>query len=57
MRNTKEELYRAMPNLKAHHERQMEALRKMQAKPVDWDEIRKQIAEDFLCHGQINPNK
>ena len=57
MRNIKEELYRAMPNLKAHQERQMEALRKMQAEPVDWDEIRKQIAEAFLCHGQINPNK
>lgn len=57
MSHTKEELYRAMPNLKTHQERQMAALRKIQAEPVNWEEIDEQIAAAFSSHGQINPNK
>jgi len=54
---TMEELYKAMPNLKAHHESQIAAVKRMQEKPVDWEKIRRQIDRDFATHGQINPNK
>lgn len=54
---TMEQMYEWTPNLKAHHEAQMSAVRQMQAKPVDWDEIRRQIDEDHAVHGQANPNR
>ena len=54
---TMEQMYQWMPNLKAHHKAQMAAVKRMRQKPVDWDEIRRQIDEDLAVHGQANPNK
>ena len=54
---TMNELYEWMPNLKAHHEAQIDAVRRMQEKPVDWDEIRKQINEDRAVLGLVGPYK
>ena len=52
-----EQMYQWMPNLQAHHTAQMAAVKRMRQKPVDWDEIRRQIDEDLAVHGQANPNK
>ena len=48
---TMNELYEWMPNLKAHHKAQLDAVKRMQQKPVDWDEIRRQINEDRAVLG------
>ena len=52
-----EELYKAMPNLKAHQKAQMAAVKRMQEQPVDWEKIDREIDEAFMVHGQVNPNK